>query len=151
AALEATLPGYTPALPPQPTSSPAASPTPAEENQNDSGYTVQGEIAWLGEERDKDAALLLKIKRCLVRKEIDVLDQKIAKTPAVGTGERETLLKEKEAKLEYLKQTKPWLKCTKSPEQTVQPTQVSRRAVDLMTKGEGAILTAYVALEGQTK
>src|SRR5262249_51334765 len=57
AALEATLPGYTPALPPQPTSSPAASPTPAEENQNDSGYTVQGEIAWLGEERDKDAAL----------------------------------------------------------------------------------------------
>lgn len=143
--LEAVLPGFTPGPPVAPTSTPAADPG------GGTAYTVQSELYRLAKDKRDDQAHLLLIKRCLARKRIREIEAEIPTLPAVGTGERETLLKEKAEAVEYLKSTASNVSCIKPSSQTVHPTEVSPGQLEKIKIGEGWVPTAYVALEGQKK
>jgi hypothetical protein len=143
--LEEVLPGFTPGPPVAATSTPATDPGGA------TAYTVQSELYRLEREKQDDEAHLLLIKRCLARKRIREIEAEVQTLPAVGTGEREMLLKEKAEAVEYLKSTASNVSCIKPSSQTVHPTEVSPGQLEKIKIGEGWIPTAYVALEGQKK
>jgi len=113
------------------------------------GYSVQSEMYWLDQYRRENEAQLLVLKRCLARKRIKAIEAELATLPAVGTGERETLEKEKAEQIDYLEKSAAQVSCVKSPSETKHPTSVSRPALEKMKVGEGFVGFPYVALEGE--